>query len=215
LGSYDFLVGMDWLQSHETIINYKMNILNLIDDLGQNRVIVGRNQGVSLIFITSLQLKKNMRKGCNMYAILDLNEKGEVEILEDIPVVSKFVDGFPEELLGLSPKRELEFTIDLKPGTKPIAITPYRMSTLEFKELKMQFMDLLYLGLINPSVSQWGAKIIFVIKKEGSWRVFIDYYKLNKEMIKNQYPLPIIDDLFDQMKGVTMFSKNYLRSGKH
>jgi hypothetical protein len=98
LGSYDIVIGMDWLESHNMILNCKMKRLSLIDDLGQNRVIVGRNQGVSLRFITSLQLKKNMCKGCKLYAILSLNEKGDMERLEDFPVVSEFVDVFPEEL---------------------------------------------------------------------------------------------------------------------
>jgi hypothetical protein len=110
---------------------------------------------------------------------------------------------FPEELPGFSPERELEFTIDLKPGTEPIARTPYQMSTPELQELKMQLKELLDMGLIHPSVSPWGAPVIFVRKKDGSWRLCIDYRQLNKAMIKNQYPLPRIDDLFDQMKGAT------------
>jgi hypothetical protein len=109
----------------------------------------------------------------------------------------------------------LEFTIDLKPGIEPIARTPYRMSTPELQELKMKLKELLDLGLIHPSVSPWGAPIIFVRKKDGSWRLCIDYRQLNKSTIKNQYPLLRIDDLFDQMKGVTMFSKIDLRSGYH
>jgi hypothetical protein len=122
-------------------------------------------------------------------------------------MVKEFVDVFPEELHGIPPKRALEFTIDLKPGTEPIARTPYRMSTLELQELKMQLKELLDLGLILPSVSPWGALVIFIQKKDGLWRLFIDYRQLNKATIKNQYPLPIIDDLFDQMKGATVFSK--------
>ena len=106
----------------------------------------------------------------------------------------------------MPPERELEFTIDLKPGTKPIARTPYRMSTPELQELKMQLNELLDLGLIRPSVSPWGAPVIFIRKKDGSWRLCIDYRQLNKATIKNQYPLPRIDDLFDQMKGATVFS---------
>jgi hypothetical protein len=109
----------------------------------------------------------------------------------------------------------LEFTIDLKPGTEPIARTPYRMSTPELQELKMQLKELLDLGLIRPSVSPWGAPVIFIRKKDGSWRLCIDYRQLNKATIKNQYPLPRIDDLFDQMKGATVFSKIDLRSGYH
>jgi hypothetical protein len=122
-------------------------------------------------------------------------------------VVKEFADVFPEELPGMPLERELEFTIDLKPGTEPIARTPYRMSTPELQELKMQLKELLDLGLIRPSVSPWGAPVIFIRKKDGSWRLCIDYRQLNKATIKNQYPLPRIDDLFDQMKGATVFSK--------
>ena len=105
--------------------------------------------------------------------------------------------------------------IDLKLGTEPIARMPYRMLTPELQELKMQLKELLDLGLIRPSVSPWGALVIFIRKKDGSWRLCIDYRQLNKATIKNQYALPRIDDLFDQMKGATMFSKIDLRSGYH
>jgi hypothetical protein len=107
-------------------------------------------------------------------------------------VVKEYADVFPEELPGMPPKRELEFTIDLKPGTEPIARTPYQMSTPELQELKMQLKELLDLGLIRPSVSPWGAPVIFIQKKDGSWRLYIDYCQLNKATIKNQYPLPRI-----------------------
>ena len=115
----------------------------------------------------------------------------------------------------MSSERELEFTIDLKLGIKLIARTPYRMSTPELQELKMQLKELLDLGLIHPSVSPWGAPVIFIRKKDGSWRLFIDYSQMNKATIKNQYLLPRIDDLYDQMKGVMVFSKIELRSGYH
>jgi hypothetical protein len=175
-------------------------------------VIVGRNQGVSLRFISSLQLRKSMRKGCKLYEILALNDKGVVEGLENLLVVREFVDVFPEELPGFLLERELEFTIDLKPGTEPIARMPYKMSTPELQELKMKLKELLDLGLICPSVSPWGVPVIFIQKKDGSWRLCIDYHQLNKEMIKNQYLLPRIDDLFDQMKGVMVLSRIDLRS---
>jgi hypothetical protein len=215
LGSYDVMIGMDWLESHEAILNCKTKQLSLVDDEGQRHVIVGQNQGVSLRFISSLQLWKSMHKGCKIYVILALNEKGVAEGLEHLPVVREFADIFPEELPGMSPERELEFTIDLKPGTEPIARTPYQMSTPELQELRMQLKELLDLGLIHPSVSPWGAPVIFIWKKDGSWRLCIDYHQLNKATIKNQYPLPRIDDLFDQMKGATVFSKIDLRSGYH
>jgi hypothetical protein len=215
LGYYDVVIGMDWLEMHEAILNCKMKRLSLVDDEGQRWVIVGWNQGVSLRFVSSLQLRKSMRKGCKIYAILALNEKGVAEGLEHLPVVKEFADVFLEELPGLSPERELEFTIDLKLGTEPIARTPYQMSTPELQKLKMQLKELLDLGLIHPSVSPWGAPVIFIRKKDGLWRLCIDYRQLNKATIKNQYPLPRIDDLFDQMKGVTVFSKIDLRSGYH
>jgi hypothetical protein len=156
-----------------------------------------------------------MRKGCKLYAILALNEKGVAKGLEHLPVMREFADIFLEELPGMLPKRELEFTIDLKPGTKMIAKKPYRMSTPELQELKMQLKELLDLGLIRPSVSPWGAPVIFIRKKDGSWRLCIDYHQMNKATIKNQYPLVRIDDLFDQMKGATVFSKIDLQSGYH
>jgi hypothetical protein len=116
LGSYDVIIGMDWLESHEVILNCKMKWWSLVDDEGQRHVIVGRNQGVSLRFISSLQLRKSMCKGCKIHVILALNEKGVAEGLDHLPVVREFVDIFSEELPGMPPERELEFSIELKLG---------------------------------------------------------------------------------------------------
>jgi hypothetical protein len=162
LGSYDNMIGMHWLELHEAILNCKMKWLNFVDDEGQRRVIVGLNQGVSLRLISSLQLWKSMCKVCKIYAIVVLNEKGVVEGLEHVPVVREFADIFLEELSGMQLERELEFTIDLKPRIESMERTPYRMSTLELQELKMQLKELLDLGLIRPSVSPWGAPVIFI-----------------------------------------------------
>jgi hypothetical protein len=131
LGAYDIVIGMDWLESHEAILNYKMKRLSLVDDEGQRCMIAGWNQGVSLRFISSLQLQKSMRKGCKIYAILALNEKGVEEGLEHLPVVREFVDVFLEGLPGKPSERDLKFTIDLKPGTESITRMPYWMSTPE------------------------------------------------------------------------------------
>jgi hypothetical protein len=124
-----------------------------------------------------------MRKGCNLYAILVLNEKGVMEGLEHLPVVREFADIFSEELPGMSPERELEFTIDLKLGTESISRMPYWMSTPELQESRMQLKELLDLGLIRLSLSPWGVPITFIQKKDRSWRLCIDYRQLNKEMI--------------------------------
>jgi hypothetical protein len=144
------------------LTNCKAKRLSLVDDEGQRRVIVGRNQGVFLRFVSSLPLQKSMHKGCNIYVILALNEKGVAKGLEHLSVVKEFADVFLEELPRMPPERELEFTIDLKLGTELIARTPYRMSSPELQELKMQLKELLDLGLIHPSGSPWGAPVIFI-----------------------------------------------------
>ncbi|VVA28743.1 Hypothetical predicted protein, partial [Prunus dulcis] len=114
-----------------------------------------------------------------------------------IPVVCDFPDIFPDDLPGLPPEREIEFTIELLPGTNPIYQTPYRMAPAELRELKIQLQELVDLGFIRPSVSPWGAPVLFVRKKDGTMRLCIDYRQLNKVTIRNRYPLPRIDDLFD------------------
>jgi hypothetical protein len=141
-------------------------------------------------------------------------QKKELEI-EDIPVVREFPDVFPEDLPGLPPDREVEFSIDLVPGTAPISKAPYRMAPAELKELKGQLEELLDKGFIRPSASPWGAPVLFVKKKDGSMRLCIDYRELNRVTIKNKYPLPRIDDLFDQLQGAQVFSKIDLRLGYH
>ncbi|KAH9302877.1 hypothetical protein KI387_014460, partial [Taxus chinensis] len=123
------------------------------------------------------------------------------DYMKQFPLLQSFRDVFPEELPGLPPKREFDFTIEIKPGTEPISKAPYRMTTTELVELKAQLQELLTKGLIRPSVSPWGAPVIFVKKKDGTLRLCIDYRMLNKATIKNRYPLPRIDDLFDQMRG--------------
>ncbi|KAL0544422.1 hypothetical protein IC582_019537 [Cucumis melo] len=131
------------------------------------------------------------------------------------PVVRDYSDVFPEELPGLPPHKEIEFAIELEPGTVPISKAPNRMAPAKLKELKVQLQELLHKGFIRPSVSPWGAPILFVKKKDGSMRLCINYRELNKVTVKNRYPLPRIDDLFDQLQGATVFSKINLRSGYH
>lgn len=127
----------------------------------------------------------------------------------------EFPDVFPDKLPGLPPDRQLEFTIDLEPGAAPISKVPYRMAPKELAELKLQLQELLDLGFIRPNVSPWGAHVLFVKKKDGTLRICIDYRELNKVTLKNKYPLPKIDELFDQIKGASVFSKIDLRSEYH
>ena len=102
-----------------------------------------------------------------------------------MPVVSEFVDVFPDELPGLPPHREVEFGIDLVPGATPISKAPYRLSSTELRELMEQLQELTESGFIWPNTSQWGAPVLFVKKKDGSLRMWIDYKLLNSVIVKN------------------------------
>jgi hypothetical protein len=133
----------------------------------------------------------------------------------EVPVVIEFPNVFPEELPGMPPDRDIKFVIELKPDTTPIYKTPYRMATPELAELKEYIMELLEKGFIHPSSSPWGAPIIFVLKKDGTQMLCVDYHALNEVTVKNKYLLPRIDDLFDQLYGACVFSKIDLRSRYH
>ncbi|GJY59348.1 putative reverse transcriptase domain-containing protein [Tanacetum coccineum] len=142
-------------------------------------------------------------------------DKSKEKRLEDVPVVQEFPEVFPEDLPGIPPTRQVEFRIDLVPGATPVARAPYRLAPSEMKELAEQLQELTDKGFIRPSSSPWGAPVLFVKKKDGSFRMCIDYRELNKLTVKNRYPLPRIDDLFDQLQGSSIYSKIDLRSGYH
>ena len=163
--------------------------------------------------ISSATTRKMVRKGCEAYLAYVIDTEKARPSVSDIPTVSDFSDMFPEQLLGLPPQREIEFAIDIVPGATPTSITPYQMDPFELKELILQLQQLLEKGFIRPSVSPWGAPVLFVKKKDGTLRLCIDYRQLNKLTIKNKYLLPRIDDLFYQLKGASIFLKIDLRSG--
>nr|GFA37364.1 putative reverse transcriptase domain-containing protein [Tanacetum cinerariifolium] len=150
--------------------------------------------------------------------VMDWLSKYHAKIICDekvvhIPIEDKTL--IIRELPGLPPVRQVEFQIDLIPRAAPIARAPYRLAPSEMQGLSNQLQELADRGLIHPSTSPWGAPIIFVKKKDESFRMFIDYHKLNKLTVKNRYPLPRIDDLFDQLQGSSVYSKIDLRSGYH
>ena len=122
---------------------------------------------------------------------------------------------FSDELPGLPPHRDVDFGIELHPGISPISMTPHRMALVELQELRVQLQGLLDKGFIKPSTSPWGAPVLFAKKKGKTLRLCIDYRQLNRVTIKNRYPLPRIDDLFDQLRGVRVYSKIDLRTGYH
>jgi len=141
--------------------------------------------------------------------------KSAAEVIQAIPVANEYADVFPDEVLGLPPSRDIDFTIDLIPAVGPVSLDPYRMAPAELAELKKQIEELLEKQFIRPSASPWGAPVLLVKKKDGSSWLCVDDRQLNKLTIKNKYPLPSIDDLLDQLKGAGVFSKIDLRSGYH
>ena len=148
--------------------------------------------------------------------LVSLTLKDEVRSDLDLPrVVCEYEDVFLDELPGLSPQRVVDFGIELYPGTSPILMTPHRMAPVELQELRVQLQELLDKGFIRPSTSPWGAPVLFAKKKDKTLRLCIDYKQLNRVMIKNRYPLPRINDLFDQLRGERVYSKIDLRTGYH
>ena len=142
----------------------------------------------------------------------------EDEVRQDMSlprVVCEYEDVFPNELPGLPLPRDVDFFIELYPGTSPISMTPHRMAPVELQELKVQIQELLGKGFIRPSTSPWGAPVLFAKKKGKTLRLCIDYRQLNRVTIKNRYPLSRIDDLFDQLRGMRVYSKIDLRTGYH
>jgi hypothetical protein len=156
-----------------------------------------------------------LSQGCTGFLTCIVLEKGSDKTVADVRVVREYPDVFPDDLTELPPVREVDFAIELRPGVEPISIAPYRMAPAELAELKKQLQELLEKGFIRPSVSPWGAPVLFVKKKDGSLRLCIDYRKLNQATVKNKYPLPRIEDLFDQLSKARVFSKIDLRSGYH
>nr|GFB43750.1 transposon Ty3-G Gag-Pol polyprotein [Tanacetum cinerariifolium] len=164
-------------------------------------------------------MEKYMMKGFPIFlahaTTKEVEDKLEKKRLEDVPIVKNFPEVFPEDLPGLPPTRPVEFQIDLVPGATPVARAPYRLVPTKMKELSDQLKEVSDKGFIRPSSSPWGAPVLFVKKKDGSFRMCIDYRELNKLTIKNRYPLPRIDDLFDQLQRSSVYSKIDLSQGIH
>ncbi|GJZ17769.1 putative reverse transcriptase domain-containing protein [Tanacetum coccineum] len=218
LGSFDVIIGMDWLAKYQAVIVYAEKIVRI--PWGNETLIVhgdGSDRGneTRLNIISCTKTQKYMLKGCPIFlahvTTKETEDKSEKKRLEDVPIVRDFPKVFPEDLSGLPPTRQVEFQIDLIPGAAPVARAPYRLAPSEMKELSDQLQELSDKGFIRPSSSPWGAPVLFVKKKDGSFRMCIDYRELNKLTVKNRYPLPRIDDLFDQLQGSSVYSKIDLR----
>ncbi|KAL0554176.1 hypothetical protein IC582_008093 [Cucumis melo] len=154
--------------------------------------------------ILAMKASKLLSQGTLGILASVVDTRGPEVSLSSEPVVREYPDVFSDELPGLLPPREIDFAIELESDTAPISRAPYRMAPAELKELKVQLQEFLDKGFIRLSVSLWGAPVLFVKKKDGSMRLCIDYRELNKVTVKNRYPLPRIDDLFDQLQGATV-----------
>ncbi|WVZ97999.1 hypothetical protein U9M48_043492 [Paspalum notatum var. saurae] len=194
----DVILGMEWLKQHNAMI-----------DVGSKTVQLRSSSGTDVAI--HVPLHKHVSHTVNV-----AEAKTEAQALAKIPVACDYPDVFPEELPGLPPDRDVEFRIDLVPGTAPVSKRPYRMAPNELKELKTQLQEQLDKGFIRSSSSPWGCPALFVEKKDqGGKRLCVDYRPLNADTVKNKYPLPHIDILFDQLGGAIVFSKIDLRSGYH
>nr|GEV73517.1 putative reverse transcriptase domain-containing protein [Tanacetum cinerariifolium] len=191
----NIMTGMDWLSNHKAkiICHEKIMKIPLLDGKVLRVIRERPEQKVRLLMSTKTRDKKQ----------------------EEIVVVRDFFEVFPDNLLGFPPLREIEFRIELIPEVVSVAKSLYRLAPSELEELSGQLKELQDKGFIGSSSSPWGAPILFMKKKDGSFRMCIDYRELNKLAVKNRYLLPRIDDLFDQLQGSQFFSKIYLRSGYH
>jgi hypothetical protein len=189
---------MNWLDKYQAIISCDKRTIKLVSPLEEE-------------VATELVPPEPKEGSCYQMAV----DSSEVDPIEIIKVVSEFPDVFPKDLPGMPPEQKVEFAIELLPGTAPIFKRAYRIFGPELVELKKQIDELSVKGYIRPSTSPWAAPILFVEKKDGTKRMCIDYRALNEVTIKNKYPLPRIEDLFDQLRGASVFSKIDLRSGYH
>nr|GEV58616.1 hypothetical protein [Tanacetum cinerariifolium] len=196
LGNFDVIIGMDWLRKYHAVIVCNEKLVHV--PYGNETLIFHGNKNDNRI-----------------ESRLTEEDKSKGKQLKDVPIVRDFPEVFPEDLPGLPPARPVEFQIDQIQGAAPVARAPYRLAPSKMKELSKQLQELFDKGFIRPSSSPWGAPVLFVKKKDGSFRMCIDYRELNKLTVKNRYPLPRIDDLFDQLQRSSIYSNIDLRSGYH
>jgi hypothetical protein len=189
----DIILGIDWLRKYDGVIL-----------CGKRAIQLTQEDGTTVEFVAAISANQ-----------ISVHSQVKRTSLDEIRIVQDYLVVFLEELTGMPPNRDIEFIIELLPGTPPISKRPYRMLMDELVELKKQIAKLQAKGFIQPSSSPWGAPILFVEKKDGSQRMCVHYQSLNEVTIKNKYPLPRIEDLLDQMKGASVFSKADLRSGYH
>ena len=211
MSEFDVILGMDWLTAYRVFIDCERRRVTAYTQDGTRVVFQGDKYDNFPHTVYEFRCQGQL---AGWQASLTLEDEVRPDL--DLPrVVCKYEDVFPDELPRLPPHRDVEFSNELHPGTSPISMTPHRMAPVELQELRVQLQELLDKGFIRPSTSPWGALVLFAKKKDKTLRLCIDYRQLNKVTIKNRYPLPRIDDLFDQLRGARVYSKIDLRTGYH
>ena len=211
MSKFDVILRMDWLIAYRVIIDCERRRVTAYTQDGTRMVFQGDKHD---ILPHTVYESKCQGQLAGWLASLTLEDEVRPDL--DLPwVVCEYVDVFPDELPGLPPQRVVDFGIELHSGTTPISMTSHRMTPVELQELRVQLKELLDKGFIRPSTSPWGASVLIAKKRGKTLRLCIGYRQLNRVTIKNRYPLPRIDDLFDQLRGARVYSKIDLRTGYH
>ncbi|GJS61479.1 putative reverse transcriptase domain-containing protein [Tanacetum coccineum] len=179
LGSFDIIIGMDWLSRYDAAILCGEKKVRIPLE-GKTLVIEGNRNNSRLKIVSCIKTQKYVEKGCELFLAQVTEQESKEKRLEDVPVVRDFPEVFPEDLPGLPPPRQVEFRIDLIPGAAPVARAPYRLAPSEMKELSKQLQELSEKGFIRPSSSPWALVLFVKNKKDGSFRMCIEFRELNK-----------------------------------
>ena len=211
MSEFDVILRMDWLTTYRVVIDCERRRVTAYTQDDTRVTFQGDKHD---ILPQTVYESKCHRQLAGWLTSLTLEDEVRPDL--DLPrVVYEYEDVFPDELPGLPPQRVVNFCIELHPGTSPISMTPHRMAPIELQKLKVQLQELLEKGFIRATTSPWGAPVLFAKKKDRTLRLCIDYRQLNRVTIKNRYPLPMIDDLFDQLRGAQVYSKIDLHTGYH
>ena len=211
MSEFEVILKMDWLIAYRVVIDCERRRITAYTQDGTRVVFQGDKHDILPRTVYESKCQGQLA-GCLASLALEDEERSDL----DLPrVVCEYVDVFPDELPGLPPHRDVDFGIELHPGTSTISMTQHRMAPVELQELRVQLQGLLDKGFMKPSTSPWGAPVLFAKKKGKTLRLCVDYRQWNRVMIQNRYLLPRIDDLFDQLRGARVYPKIDLRAGYH